>query len=157
MESYKGLHPRDGVKGQGTGRLQDHLCPATPATGLELTYICERDKGALQRQFNFTHCIYIYVCFVCIHIFMSYINIQASLCRLQATAHALRPPLHRAQHAQRPRRLHRATLRGTQAPDVHRQQPALLQHPEGHAVVHVHVRRAAVVRDLRVFAEPESA
>ena len=54
MESYKGLHPRDGVKGQGTGRLQDHLCPATPATGLELTYSCERDKGALQLQFNFT-------------------------------------------------------------------------------------------------------
>ena len=42
------------VKGQGTGRLQDHLCPATPATGLELTYSCERDKGALQLQFNFT-------------------------------------------------------------------------------------------------------
>ena len=56
MESYKGLHPRDGVKGQGTGRLQDHLCPATPATGLELTYSCERDKGALQLQFNFTVC-----------------------------------------------------------------------------------------------------
>ena len=55
MESYKGLHPRDGVKGQGTGRLQDHLCPATPATGLELTYSCERDKGALQLQFNFTY------------------------------------------------------------------------------------------------------
>ena len=62
MESYKGLHPRDGVKGQGTGHLQDHLCPATPATGLELTYICERDEGALQLQFNFTYIhIYIYV------------------------------------------------------------------------------------------------
>ena len=64
MESYKGLHPRDGVKGQGAGRLQDHLCPATPATGLELTYSCERDKAALQLQFNFTvymlYMIYIY-------------------------------------------------------------------------------------------------
>ena len=50
MESYKGLHPRDGVKGQGTGRLQDHLCPLHRLQALSLHTVVSETKG----RYNFS-------------------------------------------------------------------------------------------------------